>query len=85
MSIGNNTVILICSPGATEAYPCPSGTGPATVSAYVLSPSAAEYVEALGTPFDPSQAIGFWGIAMSAVLTCWFLAFVSKQIIKAVN
>jgi len=84
MSIGNNTLIIVCSANAVAAAPCPAGTGPTVTEAYILSNTAAQYIEPSAAPFDPATAVSFWGIAMSAVLLCWFTAWAAKQIIKAV-
>jgi len=84
MSLGQSQTILICSPGLPELSPCPSGTGPTTVTAYVLSPAASQYIDAISTPFSLATGLELWGVAMSVVIFCWFISHMLKQVIKAV-
>ena len=85
MSIGTNQIVLICSPNAPAASPCPTGTGPAVVDAYTLDISASGWVESSSSPFSLSQGTLLWSAAFSSVLLCWFLAYIVKQVIKAVR
>lgn len=43
-----------------------------TVQAYVLDPSSAGYIDAIATPFDYTQAFGFWSLAFTSVVALYF-------------
>lgn len=85
MSAGTQQIVLICAPGAAAASPCPAGTGPAISNAYLLDTTAASWVEDYSAPFSFAQAGMIASASLSTVLLCWFIAYLVKQVVKAVR
>ncbi|MBU9490772.1 hypothetical protein C6Q11_10665 [Burkholderia multivorans] len=50
--------------------------------AYVLSPDAASYVDAVAQPFDYVQAAGFWGLAFTTIITLWLVSHGAGSIVN---
>lgn len=72
--------VVVCAPGFADAAPCPSGTGPAVVKAYVLEPASAGFLDVLATPVDWSGPAQLWGSAFSGLVSIWLLALMMRKL-----
>lgn len=62
MPAGTVQTIIEClaSGVPVTGFPCPNGTGPVAVQAYVIDPGSAGYIDGLTEPFDVATAGSFF-------------------------
>ncbi len=72
--IGTVQTVVVCVAAVLTVEPCPSGSAPATVQAYVLDVSQQPTMEALNAPFDFDYAAGIWGIGFTFVVGLFLVA-----------
>lgn len=76
-ALGTLQDIVICHPLGVDASPvCPPGTALKIVSAYVLDPAAAAYIDSFATPYDYANGVAFWAWGFTTIL---ILALVSRS------
>lgn len=78
MAAGTLETILVCRAGwpSDSHVPCPAGTGPVAIEAYVLDATSKDFFDSVIVPFDSAQAATFF---MVAFCTTIFVAWVSWQ------
>ncbi|MFL9872963.1 hypothetical protein [Paraburkholderia megapolitana] len=83
MTAGTVQALVVCSTasGAVTSAGGPVSCGTdakgnplylSTVQAYVVDPASAGYFDAIATPFDYTQAFGFWSVAFTSVVGLYF-------------
>ena len=83
--IGSEQTLVICVPSQGGGAPCPSGSAPATMSGYVISPSQAVSFEAQNAPFDYAIASQIWGMAFTFVVTLYLVSRSAGAIVSAIK
>lgn len=83
--VGSEQTLVICVPTQGRGAPCPAGMAPATMSAYVISPSQAASFEAQNAPFDYGVASQIWGVAFTFVLTLYLVSRSAGAIVSAIK
>lgn len=66
--------VVACLPSGETVAPCPAGTAPGVLNAFLIDASAQAQFEASFAPVDYSQAASFWAIAFVAVISLWSLS-----------
>lgn len=77
--------IVVCVPGSPSKAPCASGFLPVEMSAYVIDPASASYLDALTTPFDYALGGAFWAFGFAGVMILYFSAHVIGLVLKSVR
>lgn len=77
--------VIACLPAAETVAPCPAGSAPSVLSAYLIEPVAQAQFEASVSPTDFAEATSFWLIAFSSVLILWSLSYVFGQARRAIR
>jgi hypothetical protein len=85
MSVGSVQTVLVCAPGVDTVSPCPAGTAPTPVSAYVVASDSASLFDAAVGPYDYANGAFFWGTAFTFTLTLYFAASIYRSILKLVR
>lgn len=96
MAVGSAQALLVCvtaAPGdgttPIDQQICPPVGGQyfhlQTLSAYVLSPDSAGFLDSIAQPFDYSIAAGFWGVAFTTVVGLWLVARSAGAVISVVR
>lgn len=87
MSSGSIQQLLVCSdvPNAVTVAPCPAGQAPSLIDAFVLSPSAASFVDAVSAPYDYTLGIVYWSVAFGFTLMLYLSARFIGQILNLVR
>ncbi len=77
--------VIACLPAAETAAPCPAGTAPAVLNAFLIEPSAQAQFEASFAPVDFVQAGSFWAIAFLVTVSLWSLSQVFSHARRAIR
>lgn len=96
MAAGSVQALLVCVAAASSAATttvdrqvCPPVGDQyfrlQTLSAYVLSPDSAGFIDSVAQPFDYSIAAGFWGMAFTTVVGLWLVARSAGAVISVVR
>lgn len=83
MSTGSVQTVLVCSPVTTGTVsPCPDGSAPTPVSAYVIASDSASLFDAAVGPYDYVNGAAFWSTAFVFTLTLYFSASIYRSLIR---
>lgn len=87
MPAGTLQIIIECLPtaAAIAGFPCPDGTGPAAVQAYVIDPGSAGYIDGLTEPFDVATAGSFFFAAFLFTMSLYIGTSFYGRIIELVR
>lgn len=80
MALGFVREVVVCVAGYPDAAPCPAGSGPTVIPAYVLDPASASVLDVIGAPLDVGQSGAFWALAFGGVITLWVMAHIMKRV-----
>lgn len=83
--LGSVQSVIACLPAAETVAPCPAGTAPSVLNAYLIEASAQPQFEASFAPIDFVQASSFWSIAFVAVISLWALSQVFRSVRRAIR
>jgi hypothetical protein len=72
MATGTLQTVIVCAPSAETMSPCPAGSAPAPVSAYVVSPESASLFDAAVGPYNYEGAAQFFATGFVFILTLYF-------------
>jgi hypothetical protein len=84
MAAGTTQNVLVCEAvptvdqaSASDQVICPPNGGQyfhvQAISAYLIDPANAGYLDAVAAPFDYVQAAGFWSAAFTSVVGLYFV------------
>jgi hypothetical protein len=82
---GGNQTVVICTPSNVTRTPCPSGSAPATVQAYLLNPSSGPSIEAQNADFDYAAAATIWSMAFTFVVGLYLVSKSAGTILSAIK
>lgn len=85
MAVGSVQSVLVCVAADVGQAPCPAGTAPAVVQAYVLDASQAASIEAQYEPFDYAKAAEVWGFAFTFVVSLYLVAKASGIVLNRIK
>ncbi len=85
MPAGTVQQLIVCAPAAETMAPCPAGTAPATVSAYVVSADSASLFEAATGPYNYEAASGFFAAGFVFILSLYIGSRVFGMILDMVR
>ena len=77
--------VLACEAAVETVAPCPAGTAPFPVSAFVLDAAAQAQVEAALGPVAFSESSAFWAIAFVSVIALWSLTQIFSHTRRAIR
>jgi hypothetical protein len=72
-TLGAVRSVIECLPSGTPlaGLPCPAGTGPVAIDAYVIESASAGYIDGIAEPFDLTGASAFFFAAFIFTLTIY--------------
>lgn len=71
MATGAVQTLIVCAPSDATVSPCPAGSAPAPVSAYLVSPESSTLFDAAVGPYDYAAASGFFSFGFVFILTLY--------------
>lgn len=71
MADGSVQTLLVCVPDEVGAAPCPAGSAPSILQAYVIHPSQGANIQAQFAPFDYAKAGEIYSFAFCSVVLLW--------------
>lgn len=85
MSSGSVQSVIVCAPAAEALSPCPAGTAPTVVQAYLVHPDSANLFDAAIGPYDYTNASQYFAASFVFVFSLYLGARVFGMLIDMVR